>query len=401
MMSMSCRYPASFAIVLGLLITACSAGTPQAEVAVVEEQIIYPTHTPNPTYTSYPTYSPTKIPIEMTSTATFEAALMPTATSYPTGSPTMVPTTMAPTATFVPVLRTTGTATATVTLTSPITSQSLEISSSGLASDLEALADRPLEQFITASQIDVGRVTDVSRLRSRMGHDYTDSFNTCSSMKHYFNTANHPDLSTPIYSPVDGVLVWRTKGSGDQDGVWLEQAGINAQEIGFLDERLYIRPDAAPNVWIKFHHVSPVTEIVQAVPVAVDVEVVMGQVDAPQPGFRVSAGQLIAHGLAEISVEQHLSGSGRPSPCVTGVTRDQYGKLGSYGPCGDVLRFRSIFSLMTDEVFALYQGRGATSRDDFIISAEERAARPPQCEGQFFVDEADVNDPDEVVQLTP
>ena len=220
-------------------------------------------------------------------------------------------------------------------------------------------------------------------------------------MKHYFNTADHPDLSTPIYSPVDGVLVWRTKGSGDQDGVWLEQAGINAQEIGFLDERLYIRPDGAPNVWVKFHHVSPVTEIVQTVPVAVGVEVVMGQVDAPQPGFRVSAGQLIAHGLAEISVEQHLSGSGRPSPCVTGVTRDRYGKLGSYGPCGDVLRFRSIFSLMTDEVFALYQGRGATSRDDFIISAEERAARPPQCEGQFFVDEADVNDPDEVFQLTP
>ena len=372
-MSIRSRTPAAIVIFLGLLTTACSAGTPQMEVVVVEEQTIHSTHTPNPTYTPYLTDSPTVIPVEMASTAT-----------------------------LVPVLMTTATATATVTLTPSAISQFLEISSSGLASDLEALADRPLEQFITASQVDVGRVTDVSRLRSKMGHDYTDSFEkSCSSMKHYFNTADHPDLSTPIYSPVDGVLVWRTKGSGDQDGVWLEQAGINAQEIGFLDERLYIRPDAALNVWIKFHHVSPVTEIVQTVPVAVGVEVVMGQVDAPQPGFRVSAGQLIAHGLAEISVEQHLSGSGRPSPCVTGVTRDRYGKLGSYGPCGDVLRFRSIFSLMTDEVFALYQGRGATSRDDFIISAEERAARPPQCEGQFFVDEADVNDPNEVFQLTP
>ena len=56
---------------------------------------------------------------------------------------------------------------------------------------------------------------------------------------------------------------------------------------------------------------------------------------------------------------------------------------------------------MTDEILALCQGRGATSRDDFIVSAEERVAGPPQCEGQFFVDEADVNDPDEVFQLTP
>ena len=241
----------------------------------------------------------------------------------------------------------------------------------------------------------------MSRLRSRMGHDYTDSFNTCSSMKHYFNTADHPDLSTPLYSPVDGVHLWRVKGSGDQEGIWLEQVESNAEKIEFLDEKLYIRPDDAPNVWIKFHHVSPIAEIVETLPVTADREVVMGAVNAPQPGFRVSAGQLIAHGLGEISVEHHLSGSGRPSPCTSGVTRDQYGKLGSSGPCGDVVRFHSIFSLMTDEVFSLYEARGAKSRNNFIISAQERAERPLQCEGEFFANEVRIDDSDEVFALMP
>ena len=316
---------------------------------------------------------------------------------------TLVP----PTATSMPTLTATAPAAPTVTpaptsIPPPTaTSGPLISSSSGLAQDLESFADKPLGQFVTASQVDLDRVAYVSRFRSKAGHDYTDSFETCSSMKHYFTTPNHPDLTTPIYSAVDGVLVWRTKGSGDEEGVWLEQAGTNADEIGFLDERLFIRPDAAPNVWVKHHHVSPIAEIVKTVPVALGREVAMGQVDAPQPGFRVSAGQLIAHGLGEISVEQHLSGSGRPSSCNTGVTRQLYGKFGSFGPCGDVRRFHSIFSLMTDEVFALYQARGATSRDDFIISAEERAARPLQCEGYWFVDMAGRNDADEIFQLTP
>ena len=81
--------------------------------------------------------------------------------------------------------------------------------------------------------------------------------------------------------------------------------GIQCGEIEVLDEKLYIRTDDAPNVWIKFHHVSPIAEIVETLPVTADREVVMGTVNAPQPGFRVSAAQLIAHGLGEISVEHH------------------------------------------------------------------------------------------------
>ena len=83
------------------------------------------------------------------------------------------------------------------------------------------------------------------------------------------------------------------------------------------------------------------------------------------------------------------------------MTRDQYGKLGSSGPCGDVVRFHSIFSLMTDEVFSLYEARGAKSRNNLIISAQERAGRPLQCEGEFFANEVRIDDSDEVFALMP
>ena len=56
---------------------------------------------------------------------------------------------------------------------------------------------------------------------------------------------------------------------------------------------------------------------------------------------------------------------------------------------------------MTDEVFSLYEARGAKSRNNFIISAQERAERPLQCEGEFFANEVRIDDSDEVFALMP
>ncbi|MFZ1682882.1 MAG: hypothetical protein WAU88_02015, partial [Candidatus Zixiibacteriota bacterium] len=39
----------------------------------------------------------------------------------------------------------------------------------------------------------------------------------------------------------------------------------------------------------------------------------------------------------------------------------------------------SYFNVMTDEVFAVYKERGASSRDDFILSKEYRDAHPVSC----------------------
>ena len=99
------------------------------------------------------------------------------------------------------------------------------------------------------------------------------------------------------------------------------------------------------------------------------------------PGYRVSAGDLIAHGLGEISVEKHLDGNGVPSPCNAASIRTTWGDLPG---CTTKRRFHSIFEFMTDEVFAQYRAVADVTRDDFMISAEERSANPLRCEGEDF-----------------
>lgn len=47
-------------------------------------------------------------------------------------------------------------------------------------------------------------------------------------------------------------------------------------------------------------------------------------------------------------------------------------------------RFISYFEIMTDEVFQAYRDRGATTRNQFIITKEERDADPLTCDGEWF-----------------
>ena len=41
-------------------------------------------------------------------------------------------------------------------------------------------------QFMEADYIDLSRITQISKFRSAAGHDFSDSFESCRSMKHYF-----------------------------------------------------------------------------------------------------------------------------------------------------------------------------------------------------------------------
>ena len=76
--------------------------------------------------------------------------------------------------------------------------------------------EKNVPKFITHDFIDLERVTAISKFRSGGGHDYSDSDETCRSMKHYFQPGSRvpidPDTYTPqepfinIYSPVDGII---------------------------------------------------------------------------------------------------------------------------------------------------------------------------------------------------
>ncbi len=85
-----------------------------------------------------------------------------------------------------------------------------EFGCGGLAKNLESSAGAKLPKFITASHIKISDISHVSKFRSSAGHDFSDSFEECCSMKHYFIPIDEygARFTQPIYSPVDGVVLY-------------------------------------------------------------------------------------------------------------------------------------------------------------------------------------------------
>ena len=85
----------------------------------------------------------------------------------------------------------------------------IEFGLGGLAKDLESWAAVKLPKFITASHVNISDIAYVSKFRSSAGHDFSDSFEVCCSMKHYFIPIDYfgTRFTQPIYSPVDGVVL--------------------------------------------------------------------------------------------------------------------------------------------------------------------------------------------------
>lgn len=72
--------------------------------------------------------------------------------------------------------------------------------------DVDALG---VPRIASASYIDLAPVMRLSMFRSALGHDYHDAFESCRSMKHYFQPVSTVDWSTiRISSPVDGMIVY-------------------------------------------------------------------------------------------------------------------------------------------------------------------------------------------------
>ena len=273
----------------------------------------------------------------------------------------------------------------------------------GLAADLKTWASTALSQFITASHIDVSDVASVSRFRSAAGHDFSDSFETCCSMKHYFNLVDFygTRFTQPIYSAVDGFVFYLVEPSGPEADAWkadyVRQTG-KTPPSDYRDWKILIRPDAAPNVWITHMHLNPIDQIITAVPRADARSRMMGTARPASPGYRVKAGDLIGYGLGEIIIKRHLDGNGVPSPCTSAAARSQF-PMNLLPGCKATVQMHSIFEFMTDEVFAEYEKLANVVRSDFIVSAEERASNPLLCDGESFVEQANENNENHYVWL--
>ena len=95
-----------------------------------------------------------------------------------------------------------------------------------------------IPQFITHNYIELAKIEDISRFRSGAGHDYSDSVESCRSMKHYFRPARSVDAATiRIYSPVEGEVI----------SVTAEWAGV----------QIAIRPKSHPAFRVILFHVTP------------------------------------------------------------------------------------------------------------------------------------------------
>jgi hypothetical protein len=172
--------------------------------------------------------------------------------------------------------------------------------------------------------MDPDSIGRISRFRSGYGHDYSDAFEDCRSMKHYFEPRPQADWSKiRIVAPVRGKI---TRAEQEWAGLKLEIESADRPAFRFV-----------------IFHLSPAA--------------------AFQPGDTVSQGRLLGthigpQTLSDIAV------------IVNDPTRQG--------------RMVSWFDVLTDPAFARYQARGVATRSAFIISRSERDASPLQCSGETF-----------------
>ncbi|MEK7595329.1 MAG: hypothetical protein AAB443_01905 [Patescibacteria group bacterium] len=194
-------------------------------------------------------------------------------------------------------------------------------------------------KFIQADFIDLDKIYSISKFRSGSGHDFSGNGETCRSMKHYFNTQDTQekfdswDGGTPppptlgkeidIFSPVDGEII---------------SVENNQNPIG---SQVYIVPNNAQQFKIRLFHIYLLPQLKQ--------------------GSQVKAGQKIG----VISTYQNTD---------IAISAGFLNRT-----------FISYFQVMPDSIFAKYQTRGVGSRNEFIITKEERNSNPLTCKGEQFV----------------
>ena len=187
-----------------------------------------------------------------------------------------------------------------------------------------------IPQIATSDCIELDKILRLSRFRSGAGHDYSDDFESCRSMKHYFHPKSGVDISTiRVYAPFSGTVVGTTE-EWDGPALWKGTA------VG-------IRPDGYPAFHVVLFHVDLHT------PLAI--------------GDTVAAGQ-------EIGTSEKEDGTAADVA------------IGVMTPTGFCLV--SFFEVMTDDVFAAYAARGVTARADMIVTRAQRDADPLTCDGQAF-----------------
>lgn len=181
-----------------------------------------------------------------------------------------------------------------------------------------------IPKFVNLNYIELDKIHRISKFRSSVGHNYSDDFEFCRSMKHYFEPKSNIDWSSvKIFSPISGT-VFR----------------INQEWAG---TQLHIKSKDYPAFYFIIFHIN--------------------LSDSLKVGDVLSAGNEIG---------THI-GYQTMSDIAIGVNTPNGWKLISY------------FEVLTDSLFQKYQNRGVNSRNDFIITKEARDADTLKCSGDTFL----------------
>ncbi len=196
-------------------------------------------------------------------------------------------------------------------------------------------------QFVRSDFTELSKIEKISKFRSGFGHSFTDDFEECRSMKHYYNPYEiyRDNNIVEIYSPVNGTIT-----SVLNDG--------HGASIGLTNNKLiYITPDEQPAFTIQLFHVDLVSSNVTT-------------------GKTVKSGEKLGYGRLYYDDLQEYVTSFDIAVWVN-------------TPSG--LRLVSYFETLNDTVFNNYISRGVPSRQEFIIPQATRDANPLQCNGETFV----------------
>ncbi len=198
-----------------------------------------------------------------------------------------------------------------------------------------------IPKFIDVDFTELDKIEYIQRFRSGYGMDSSDDFENCRVMRHNYVPFEEymEDREVKIYSPINGTIVeiWQ---------IYVNVSGTWKPGVEDLATRIIIQSSEYPAFTIKLTMVD------------------IREMDLHK-GLKVYTGQHLGYAcLRYVHTVTKISSLG------IDVKDNTY-------PSGT--KMLSYFDVITDTVFQAYKDRGATSREDFIISKEERDEDPLTC----------------------
>ena len=189
-----------------------------------------------------------------------------------------------------------------------------------------------LPRFVAHSYIDLDQIGWMTKFRSSVGHDYSDAFERCRSMKHYAYPFDEVDWgAVELYAPVAGEVIV-----------------VEQERYG---SRVQLRSTLHPEIDFVLFHVD-----------------LMGPL---APGATIAAGELLG----------------------THYGDQTYSDIAAATTVDGAWRLISWFELMTDDLLAVLQARGGiSSPSDIIITQAERDAMALCCTNGQFDDPEELSD---------